>query len=725
MSEKNDHSRSELMDEYAKSMALSEIVSYLGSTESFEDIAGKVLSIVGEYLDNSNVGLMTIGENDSLEIFNEWTKEDKMEFFERARYDIWDDDLVYGGDIYVMSANEHKGKREFLYTKYGISALLARPVLIYHKPQMILMVADDAANRVWTVANIQFITNVVRILEGIIVGKISDRSLSSSHTALRGILDNMGSGLFVVDKNTREIVFSNDKMYGLYRKNLIGKRCSDFGMCGNVNDCNQCTKLNNASVHWEDYDSRFRKWFDFRTSEITWVDGNPVALFNISDITEKKKYEKRIEFQANNDFLTGLYNRMRCEADLYAIINKAKDEKTSGYMMFIDLDNFKHINDGLGHQHGDMLLKMISIGLQQIDDISDSCYRVGGDEFIIIVRPEHREKIDSIIKSIVDMFDKPWLINGSEYYSTMSMGIVKYPEDGTDVNDLIKKADIAMYDAKKAGKNRIEYYNAEDEGLSIKRLDVEKNMRTAIAVGGLEFELYIQPIMDAVTGKCMGGESLIRWNSHELGFLMPMDFIPLAEHLGLIVIIGEYFLRKACRVNKYWSDHGIEKKLHVNLSVVQLVQNNIVDTIKNIIEETGANPENIVLEITESLAINDMSNMRRVIDEIKKLGVGIALDDFGTGYSSLSYLKQMNFDIIKVDKHFIDGITTDDYAKTFIKLITELSDKLGAKVCVEGVEESEQLDILKTMNVNMIQGYYYGKPMPYKKFQEEYLGITD
>lgn len=713
------------MDEYGKSLALSEIVSHLDSAESFADIVQKILEIMGDYLKVSNLGLMTIIDGDRFEVFYEWTRDDRVEILERASDDIWDDTIVYGEDIYIMSANEHVGKREFLYTKYGISALLARPVVINNKPQMVIVAADDNPTRVWDLSSIQFITNVVRMIESIILRKMSNRSLYSSHAALKGILDNMGSGLFVVDKNTKEILFINDKIYSLYKKDLIGCKCSDFAMCGNPKYCTDCTRLQHNVGHWENYDSRFMRWFDVRTSEITWVDGNIVSLFNMVDITEKKKYEKRIEFQANNDFLTGLYNRMRCEADLYEVISKSIEAETTGYMMFIDLDNFKHINDGLGHQHGDMLLKLISMGLQQIEGISDSCYRVGGDEFIIIVQPEQSDNIDRIIEDIMDMFNKPWLINGTEYYSTMSMGVVCFPEDGTDVNDLIKKADIAMYDAKKGGKNRIEYYNAADEGLSIKRLDVEKNMRSAIAIGGMEFELYIQPIMDAVSGECIGGESLIRWNSHELGFLMPMDFIPLAEHLGLIVMIGEYFLRKACQVNKKWSDHGQEKKLHVNLSIVQLVQNNIVDTITNIIKDTGVNPENIILEITESLAINDMSNMKKVIDSIKKLGVGIALDDFGTGYSSLSYIKQMNFDIIKVDKNFIDDIASDDYAQTFIKLITELSEKLGAKVCVEGVEDTEQIKVLKEMNINMIQGYYYGKPMPYEKFQEEFLGIRE
>lgn len=717
--------QNQLRDEYDRSVAFSEIVSYLDSTAAFDEIINKILNIVGNCLGVSNAGMMTIVDSDRFDIFSEWTNGDKMELFDRARDDIWDESIVHGEDIYVMSADDHTGKREFFYTQYGISALLVRPVIVQNRPQMVMVIADDNKDRIWALKDIEFITNIIRIIEGIIIRKMSHASLYSSYTALREILDNMSSGLMAVDKETKEVLFSNERMLELFKNDMVGKKCSDFYICGSKKMCEKCNRLNESCSHWESYDARFKKWFYIRTSDISWVDGNRVTLFDISDITEKKKNEKRIEFQANNDFLTGLYNRMRCEADLYETITEAVNEGKSGYIMFIDLDNFKHINDGLGHQHGDMLLKLISMGLQQIEGIGDFCYRVGGDEFVILIHPEQKDDIDNIIDNILDMFNKPWLIDGTEYYSTMSMGIVCYPEDGTDVNDLLKKADIAMYDAKKGGKNRIEYYNASEEGLSIKRLDVEKNMRTAIAVGGMEFELYIQPIMDTVTGECMGGEALIRWNSHELGFLMPVDFIPLAEHLGLIVVIGEYFLRKACQINKYWSDMGVEKKLHVNLSIVQLVQKNVVETITNIVNETGVHPENIILEVTESLAINDMAYMKKVINEIKRLGVGIALDDFGTGYSSLSYIKQMNFDIIKVDKNFIDDITSDDYAQTFIKLITELSEKLGAKVCVEGVEENEQLEILKSMNVNMIQGYYYGKPVPYKKFQEDFLGIHD
>ena len=706
-----------------KNSAYTEIVAYLDSDESFSDIVANILRIIGEYFKCSNVGILKYDERDRFVFYNEWTRYDKMEIFERASDDIWDYNLVYGNNIYVMSANERVGKREYLYIRYGITALLARGIMIKGQPQMVIAIADDKPNRVWSVDDIQFISDVARMIESIMVKNISKKSVNSSHVAMREILDNIGSGICVIDKSTKEVLFANKKMEKTFKTEMVGKCCSDFSICGEGSCSRYCERLESEKEHWEAYDARYQKWFDIRMTDITWFDGRKVTLCNMSNITKKKKYEKRIEFQANNDFLTGLYNRMRCENDIRVAIDKALDNGESGYLMFLDLDDFKHINDGLGHQYGDALLKMVSIGLQHINGISNCCYRVGGDEFVIMIKPEKVHMLDDIVKHIYDLFNKPWVLGNTEYYTTMSMGIVCFPDDGTEVNELIKKADIAMYDAKKRGKNRIEYYNAEDEKTSIKRLDIEKNMRSAIAIGSMEFELYIQPIINITTGQCIGGESLIRWNSNELGFLMPMDFIPLAEHLGLIVIIGEYFLRKACTINKQWSNRGIEKQLHVNLSIVQLVQSNMVETVSNIIRETGVHPENIVLEITESLAINDIANMKRVLSELKKLGVGIALDDFGTGYSSLSYIKQMNFDIIKVDKNFIDDITSNDYAQTFIKLITELSEKIGARVCIEGVEEKAQLDILKGMNVNMVQGYYYGKPMPYKEFEKKFLGL--
>lgn len=709
-------------DSYKHSEAISHVLKKLDSDESIEVIAKDISRLIGMNYNVSNVALIKVSTDDKrVTTILEWVREgcesisDVISEEEKLKY------LDTCSDLLDVKAEENSVLRDV----FKLERVVVTPILVNNKPSMFLAVADNKENEHFDKEGIQFLKNSSKILENVLSKRLFRNSIISSYKAIKEILDNIGSGIFVVDKKTRKILFANSIMKTSAGDDMEGKYCHNYAFCGMKHNCVSCDILNEPCAYFETYVARNQTWYDVKFNEITWVDGRKVSLCNITNITEKKKIEKRIEFQANNDFLTGLYNRMRCESDMDKFVAEAVENNTSGCVMFLDLDNFKHINDGLGHQYGDMLLKMISLGLQQIRGIENSCYRMGGDEFVIIVEPSEMDGIDDIIEQIRVLFSKPWDLNGTEYYCTMSMGIVNFPEDGKEVNDLVKKADIAMYDAKKAGKNRIEFYNNKAEKSSIKRLALEKNMRSAIAVGGKEFEVYIQPIIDAETEECIGGEALIRWNSANLGFVTPSEFIPLAEHLGLIVFIGEMFLRRVCSINKKWSDMGIDKKIHINLSIVQLVQNNIVEVITSIIKETGVNPNNIILEVTESLAINDMNNMKKVIKEIKALGVDIALDDFGTGYSSLNYIKQMDFDIIKVDKTFVDDIVSDDYAQTFVKLITELSNKLDVKVCVEGVEKREQLETLKKMKVSMIQGYLFGKPVPYKEYERVFLGIEE
>ena len=304
----------------------------------------------------------------------------------------------------------------------------------------------------------------------------------------------------------------------------------------------------------------------------------------------------------------------------------------------------------------------------------------------------------------------------------MSMGIAKFPEHGSDVNEIIKKADIAMYEAKKAGKNRYSCYRSGNDKGSIKQLDIENNMRLAVASECDEFVVYYQPVVNASDGECVSCEALIRWNSRVLGFMAPGEFIPMAEYLGLITSIGDYVFEAACRQCKYWNEHGFpDFRTNINLSVVQLMQNDVVGNIKKLFVRTGVNPKNIVLEITETFAINDMERVLNIINGLRSLGPKIALDDFGTGYSSLNYIKQLPLDIIKVDKTFIDDIVEDEYAQAFVKLIVELSKTIGTKICVEGVETQEQYELLANIGVDYIQGYYFGKPVPVAEFTEKNL----
>lgn len=531
--------------------------------------------------------------------------------------------------------------------------------------------------------------------------------------SMEAILDNIECGICVAAIEDGKILFANQKFSLFFPQGIQGKTISK--VLGEDLGESEVSEL---------YVAEEKKWFDVHRTEIEWMDGGKVALYTIYDITETKKYQKSIEQQANNDFLTGLYNRMRCETDMEHYLKQTKEDGGEGALLYMDLDDFKHINDGLGHQYGDVLLKAISHSLQRIEGIESTCYRMGGDEFIIVVTHKKYWRLGKIIDEILDIFAKPWYLKGADYYCTASMGIVSFPADGDNVQELIKKADMALYEAKKSGKNQYAFYGDGLESGSFKRLDLEKNMRNATMNACNEFEVYYQPIVDVSKpgNPCTGAEALIRWNCENLGFISPTEFIPLAEYLGLINPIGDYVLKEACHSCKYWNDTGHpEYKVNVNLSVVQLLRNDMPERIKAVLEETGMNPKNLTLEVTESLAINDMVRMKLVLEKIKELGVRVALDDFGTGYSSLNHIREMPIDVIKIDKCFIEELGQEPFEDAFVRIVCELASTIGMNVCVEGVENQQQYEILKEMRMQMIQGFYFDKPMTKKAFEKKYL----
>lgn len=576
----------------------------------------------------------------------------------------------------------------------------------------------------------EFIHSIVSVIQNTAQMRVTNNSLLSSYEVLKDILNNIGSGIIVCDRNSASILFSN-KVAAESREiqNAI-KECMQELMSSEEYK----SYLDRKKAYDEDdgtdyvkpyirpiekYSAESGLWFEIRFTNLVWIDGSEVIVCTASDITQKKKSQQKIEFQAHNDFLTGLYNRMKCESDLKKIIKQSVKDGVKGALMFIDLDDFKHINDGLGHQYGDVLLQQIAAGLQSIVGLRGKCYRMGGDEFVAIVMPDMFSELERIANKVKDMFNKPWYLMETEYFCTMSMGIAVFPDDSKDVHEIIRLADIAMYESKKNGKNGYTFYDSCSKLNTARRLDIENSMRQAVTSGIEEFVVFYQPVVDVRTGECSSCEALVRWDSKALGFMGPGDFIPLAEYLGLITSIGDYVLEEACRQCRYWNEHGIpDFHINVNLSVVQLLQKDVAETVARILKKTGVNPKNIVLEITESFAINDMDRVLDIIKGIKKLGPRIALDDFGTGYSSLNYIKQLPLDIIKVDKTFIDDIVEDEYAQAFIKLIVELSDTIDTDIIVEGVENEAQLNILKELGVDYIQGFYYGKPVPVYEFEK-------
>lgn len=537
----------------------------------------------------------------------------------------------------------------------------------------------------------------------------------SSYEVVQKILDNIDSGIVVCATDSGEVLFEN----------RIAARVPEIHRT--IMDCIH-NALESGDVQgrigtpMERYNTESGLWFEVKFTQLVWISGINAIAASAADITQKKKNQQKIEYQAHNDFLTGLYNRMKCEVDLRKAIKDSVQNGNKGAVLFIDLDDFKHINDGLGHQYGDILLQQIAAGIAGIPGLRGHCYRMGGDEFVIIVEPELFGDLDKVINNITLLFNKQWYLMETEYFCTMSMGIAFFPDNSVDVHEITRMADVAMYAAKRSGKNRYVYYSSEVESATAQRLDIENSMKQAVSTGIDEFVVFYQPVVNADTQQCTSCEALVRWDSKALGFMGPGEFIPLAEYLGLITSIGDYVLEEACRRCKLWNDNGHPAfYVNVNLSVVQLLQKDVVENIKKILEKTGVNPKNIVLEITESFAINDMHRVMEIITGLKKLGPRIALDDFGTGYSSLNYIKQLPLDIIKVDKTFIDDIVEDDYAQAFVKLIVDLSKTIGTKIVVEGVEHKEQYDLLKRLGVDYIQGYYFGKPVPAKVFEENNL----
>ena len=708
----------EMQDALKRSEAMTGVVSQLGSDEAFEIIANRVLDYTGKYAEISHAYILRPNrDGGGIEIIGSYVATGQSPL--DPVIDIMSQSFLsqIGDQTRIISYRTRidEKNRDWL-DSIGVSAAVAIPIAINGKTAMYAFYVDNKPNREWGIEEVKFFGDATKVIQSSATNRIQRNSITSSYKSLETILDNVGSAIYVRDVSSSNIVYVNRMC-----KNTFENEIKSGAIVGLFEES---SRYNTASSYREVNYKERNRWYDVTSTNMTWVDGRRVVLYAIIDVTEKKQYQKKIEQQANNDFLTGLYNRMCCERDLLRIIDEAKECGGKGAVIYLDLDDFKHINDGLGHQYGDVLLKAISSSLTRINGVENTCYRMGGDEFVILVPHTSYDRFEQIIESIRVVFNKPWFLKGADYYCTSSIGVVTFPDEGETVQDLIRKADIAMYTAKKSGKNKLAHYTDSSDEEAYKRLDMEKSMRAATATDYDQFEVYYQPIVDITKpgNPCTGAEALIRWNSAELGFISPADFIPLAEYLGLINPIGHHVLQKACEAVKYWNENGHPYyKVNVNLSVVQLMQNDIVDTIAKTIEETGVNPRNLTLEVTESLAINDMERMKRILGNIKKLGIRIALDDFGTGYSSLNHIREIPLDVIKVDQSFVKDLATDQYAQSFVRMIGELADALGVRVCVEGIETAEQFKALENMNVRMVQGFYFDKPMPRDAFEEKYL----
>ena len=442
------------------------------------------------------------------------------------------------------------------------------------------------------------------------------------------------------------------------------------------------------------------------------------SIWIISDITERKQAEARAEYLSYHDPLTGLPNQALLKDRMQQAMAFAQSNGTKLALMIIDLDRFKTINDFLGHNAGDRLLVALATRISTHVRSTDTLSRQGGDEFhLLLSNLAEPDAIVTFLGELMDDLKQPFEIEGQELTTSVSVGVAIYPEDGADFETLLKKADMAMFRAKDAGRNTYRFFNEEMNEDAVEQITMHAGLWRALEAG--QFVLHYQPQIDIPSGKLVGAEALIRWNHPDLGLVSPGRFIPVAEETGLIVQIGDWVLREACREAMRWRDAGKGTPVvAVNLSAVQFKRGDLEQSVSRALEEAGLEPHLLELELTESILIRDSENVLATVKRLKQMGVKLSIDDFGTGYSSLSYLKRFEVDKLKIDQTFVRDLAVDSEDAAIVRAIIQMAHSLGLKTIAEGVENQHVLDLLGLIECDEVQGYHCGRPMAAAAFQE-------
>ncbi|WP_216829915.1 EAL domain-containing protein [Alkalihalobacterium elongatum] len=565
--------------------------------------------------------------------------------------------------------------------------------------------------------------------------KTKFKKFSSDHENVWHLFNQMSDGLMITDyqQNIIAVNPSFENITGYSFEEIVYKKPNVFL------SPEKATHLNFKEM-WKNIHSRGtwtgeletkRKNGEAFTSNITVTSiqkqqvEESLYFIIVKDISSRKKVETEITRLANFDELTQLPNRTQFKKIINEAIHQAKKNHNTFAVLFLDLDHFKKINDSLGHQIGDELLQQIAKRLQNVIGANGTVSRFGGDEFTILLSPlKNKKEAYESAKKIIASLQQPIVCAGEKIYMNTSIGCSFFPEHGTDYTTILKNADSALFQAKKAGRNQYQEYNDSiNEGL-IEQLQIERDLRTALAEQ--QFEVYYQLQMDIETGKPYGIEALIRWNHPERGNLPPFIFLPAAEETGLIAEIDDWVLQTACAQTKKWHEDGHEDLvLSVNISKKQFDRPDFVKRVKQTLRETGLNPKQLCLEITESMAITHIDEAVDKLKKLKSIGVQLSLDDFGTGYSSLSQLKNLPIDTLKIDKSFMQGSGDEQENHVLVKLIIAMAKTLNFAVICEGVETEEQLLLLRTEGCNHAQGYLFSEPLAPSNCELKMKHITE
>ncbi|MGJ7922358.1 DUF4084 domain-containing protein [Neobacillus sp. LXY-4] len=548
-----------------------------------------------------------------------------------------------------------------------------------------------------------------------------NQSLLEKEQQLTDVFNNLDAVIWSRDLRTNSMMISTgfEKLYGFSRRKLL-ERPSLWKEVIHPEDIYRANEMDRFILPIQTGSPLFEyriirpdetiKWVQVRRTPIFDEHGKLIKIHDVmTDITDRKKAEETIQHMAYYDELTGLPNRNLFYKILNQEMQAAKEGNSSVAIMFIDLDRFKSVNDTLGHHVGDLLLKEVTARLNECIGKNGTVCRLGGDEFTVILPSEIENDCEMMSIKILNSIDKTFKIEGHEIFVTPSIGISIYPEHGETEEELIKKADIAMYNAKDSGKNTYHFYNSGLDDMNTRKMKLENALRRAIEKN--ELFLHYQPKVELATGKILGLEALIRWTHPEFGIISPEEFIPLAEETGLIGQIGEWVLKKACYQNKTWQNMGLPSiTISVNVSAHQLNEAFVLSVFR-VLQETNLEPDCLELEITESVMQN-ISKSSAILKELKEIGIQISLDDFGTGYSSLSYLRHLPVNSVKIDKSFIQDILPHSNGGVMVKTIIDMGKNLNFNVIAEGVENPQQNVFLQQNNCYIGQGFLFSPPVP-------------
>ncbi|HZX62622.1 MAG TPA: EAL domain-containing protein [Bacteroidales bacterium] len=597
----------------------------------------------------------------------------------------------------------------------------------------------DGTN-VWTETMVSFIRDKNQRPVGIlgVMRDITERKKAESQREVmleairqgeekyRTILESIQEGYFEVDLNGK-FTFCNNSMSrltGCSKEELLGMNHKQFTNEETAKEVFQA--FNNVYTTGEP-----SKGFDwqiirkdggegFIEASVTLQkdsSGKPTGFKGmIRDITERKRTEQQINYMATHDVLTGLPNRLMFNQLLNQAIRSAQRHKRQLAIFFIDLDRFKIINDSLGHEAGDRLLKEMAKRFKKSLRADDVVGRLGGDEFVILIEEvDELSQVALVAHKILTTTIQPMNLQGEECRVTASIGISIYPGNGTDEQTLIKNADMAMYFAKEEGRNNYQFYSKDIQSISNKRFSIETNLHRALERN--ELSLKYQAKVDFKTGMITGVEALLRWKNLSIGLITPTQFIPVAEETGLIVPIGRWVMKTACAQNVAWQRQGLPPVcMAVNLSLRQLIDDNLLEDIKAALDDSGMAPNLLELEITESMVMHNPPRLIELLTNIKKLGVRLAIDDFGTGYSSLAQIQHFPIDTLKVDRSFIRNLAQDSENQAITQAIITMGKTLKLTVVAEGVETQEQKDFLRDLICDEMQGFYFSKPIAPDQF---------